>query len=647
MDKPLPNIPAAPANSRNSRPSINLNILAVEGRSHLRRFILQSLEEETPALPEHEVWADVLDGALRQLGESITSGGWLPGIRRARILRNTLERKRDSVCSSLSSGKGDAGQGKVEGEQPHSGTAHKVQDTPSLATSPDGLQDQRIRIFESLKSFTSKPVVPVPKPSAKHVLLTTAPFGSCDASAELDWEVLRSNAGCVFSPRVFMFPSDYMKTSEGDATILYGLSGWLGEVLVLDITPHSNFYLDPPPEDGSLQVVGGTFTFLGLSNTSEYAGLVKILGLSIFFYLSLILEQHMLSDSHVTLHFQKASIPIPEPGPVQRTLSASSARSGNRKDPVSGLWAYLSKKKDNILQRAIHVGPAPPLIRSGSLDLALSRSSGKMPHAPRTSDDSETPRPRKLSFIADFRPSFLSRGEREPSTSEILPFESALALLRRHESMLSTSPGVKFTPPLILVRLAERESSDPKRKLTGDEKAALSSLLGWVGRRDPAKHMIGTCGFVRQQGISLLYSEHVPMTSSGDSGTSTPSASLKSSSTSSLPPPSVPPKLVHCGNRRNWITYRFYGEHDESLGDTVKRLCTTANNLCREPGCGYKRRQHELRWIHGGTRIVVNVSNSHMNDEKATKQEDDLPSMWESCAQCQKRSPVVRMQDGT
>ena len=416
------------------------------------------------------------------------------------------------------------------------------------------------------------------------------------------------------------------------------------------IVPHvTDFPLESPPDDGSLQVVGGAFTLVGLSNVSEHASLVKILKLSIFFYLSLVLEQHTLSDSHVTLHFQKTPFPIPEAGPMQRTLSSSSTGSKHKKDPVSGLWAYLSKKKDNILHRAIHAGPAPLLTRSGSLDLALSHRSGTKPRPPRTSDDGESPRARKLSFIADFRPSFLSPKEREQSTaSESPPFGSAVALLKRYGDMLSTSPGVKFSPPLILIRLAERESSDLKRKLTGDEKAALSSLLGWVGRREPAKHMVGTCGFVRQQGISLLYSEHVPVTSSNGSGTSTPSSSLKSSSTLSLPPPSVPPKLTPCGNRRNWATHRFYGENDESLGEAVIRFCTSADDPCKEPGCGFKRGQHELRWIHGGTRIVVSISTcSDANDKKATEHEDDLPRMWESCAICQKKSLAAHMQDGT
>ena len=230
MDKPLPNIPAASStNPRGARSSINLNILSVEGRNHLRRFILQSLEEEAPNLPEHEVWVDVLDGALRQLGESITSGGWLPGIRRARVLRKVLESKRTSVCSHSEKKGGHNEEVMVNSnltEQPP--TASKKQDAFAETTSPPDPDDSRKKAFASLKDFTSRPVVPIPKPSAKHVLLTTASFGSFDASAELEYEVLRSNAGCVFSPRVFTFPPDYSKTTDGDAAILYGLTGWPG-----------------------------------------------------------------------------------------------------------------------------------------------------------------------------------------------------------------------------------------------------------------------------------------------------------------------------------------------------------------------------------------------------------------------------------
>ena len=44
------------------------------------------------------------------------------------------------------------------------------------------------------------------------------------------------------------------------------------------IVPHvTDFPLESPPDDGSLQVVGGAFTLVGLSNVSEHASLVKIL----------------------------------------------------------------------------------------------------------------------------------------------------------------------------------------------------------------------------------------------------------------------------------------------------------------------------------------------------------------------------------
>ena len=45
--------------------------------------------------------------------------------------------------------------------------------------------------------------------------------------------------------------------------------------------------------------------------------------------------------------------------------------------------------------------------------------------------------------------------------------------------LLSTSPGVAFPLPAFLRAIAEQESKDPARRPVGDERAALSSLLGW------------------------------------------------------------------------------------------------------------------------------------------------------------------------
>ncbi|CAL1702515.1 unnamed protein product [Somion occarium] len=641
MDKPLPNVPAALSNSKQLPANVALTVLSIEGRSHLRRFLLRCLQDEAPQLSQHEAWADALDVALRQLGESISLGGWLAGFRRAKVLKKTLGKEKAAKASDNEKGKGekeDAIKTSSKQSTEKQASSSLVKEQAAQSTFPV-VQDPEAAhkvAFHSLKFFVSKPVVPIPKPTAKHLLLTVAPFGSSDLSAEVDYEVIHADAGCIFTPGLFTFPISYTAVQDSDASILYGLDGWI----------------DPPPDDGSLQVVGGSFTIIGAATVIEHVVLLKILRLSVFFYFSLILEQHMLSDSHITLHFPKhpkpPTVSVPVGAPVQRSLSISTV--GGRPKKELGFWGYLSKKKDRLLSRASNVAAAAPaLVRSGSLDLPLANRPS--PRTPRTSEDIGSTPVRRLSFISDFRPSFLQPHRDRSATPPppTYPFESALSLLKNYEDLLSTSPGIRFPPPLILVRLAEKEKEDPKRRLTGDERTALTSILGWVmGKHDPAKHMIGVTGFVQQQILSVLYSQHIPATPTGISISrpSTPSSQRTPSSMSVPPANPVPPKLTHCGTRRNWMTYKFYGEHDECLGEAVTRLCATSDDRCPEVGCHYKRGQHELRWIHGRTRIVGIISpTSEGNDE--TEGEDDLPQMWESCDVCKKRSSVDRMQDGT
>ncbi|KAI0071370.1 hypothetical protein K474DRAFT_1669074 [Panus rudis PR-1116 ss-1] len=659
MDKPLPDVPAtsrhAPAKLRISS-SVNLTTLSVEGRSHLRRFLLQALEEERAQLPEYEKWVDPIESGLRALGESIALGGWLAGFRRALAMKKMKERekyKRAASAESVSRGKDDKtaekGRHRRNSEEQDRPALQGKRTTGQLLLAPPPGPEEEIRqaAFQNLKSLAARPVIPVPKPSAKHLVLTVSPFGTYDPSLESDYEVVQANYRCTFSPGVYSFPTSYPELQAHDASILYGLEEWFASPVIT----------------GNIQIVGGSFTIFGTSNIAQHVILTKILKLSSFLYLSLILEQHVLSDSHVVLQFPKPSksptIPSASAGNVHRTLSSGGISNRSKRDSGSGLWAYLSKKKDNLLSRATGVVHSPPLLtRSGSLDLPLSYRPGSQSLQPRVSTE-ESGRSRRLSFIGDLRPSFLQSKEREQPPSETLTpsqstsFGPIVSLLRRYEDLLSTSPGVRVSPPKILLDLADKEEHDPKRKLTGDEKAALTSILGWMGKHDSGHSLVGTSGFVRQQSFSVLYSEHVPsLPVPGSSRPSTPSSQRNASSSSlsaiNIPPPL--PRIAHCGKRRTWVTYRFYADNDERLGEAVIRLCSTVDDPCQEIACPFKRGEHELRWIHGGVRILGNVSHTPETDPhrpSVRTSEEELPEMWESCKVCQKKSETQKMSDGT
>ena len=227
------------------------------------------------------------------------------------------------------------------------------------------------------------------------------------------------------------------------------------------------------------------------------------------------------------------------------------------------------------------------------------------------------------------------------------PYTAALKRIEKYRGILSTSVGVTFDSPGLLVRLAAMEKKNPDLRLGGDEKTALMSLLGWEGRHSHGAGMADLTGFVRHQSFSVLYSEYIPhQTTPSSSRPSTPNSSQASTSSLSI---TTPARTILCGRRRRWLTYRYYardGEADECLGEAIARMCSKTDEPCDESGCQFKKGEHELRYTHGGVRILFNVSKAAPSDAKL-EGDEELAEMWESCIVCGKQSTRVRMQDGT
>ena len=85
-EKPLPDLPLRAPHPQDPA------ALSLDARAHLHRFILHSLEEDNAFADESESWARALEGALFELGTSISSGGWLTGLKRGRALKAQRER---------------------------------------------------------------------------------------------------------------------------------------------------------------------------------------------------------------------------------------------------------------------------------------------------------------------------------------------------------------------------------------------------------------------------------------------------------------------------------------------------------------------------------------------------------------------------
>ncbi|KAJ6632234.1 hypothetical protein B0H10DRAFT_2206622 [Mycena sp. CBHHK59/15] len=610
--KPLPAIPVVATVPK-------LTTLSVEARGHRGRIIRHILSE-TQLDKDSELWASALEDALDELGDSVARGRWLAGVKRGRRARvGPHARKPMSRTATMSS---------------YDGSVSEVSDpTSDHASFPSSPGDEALR---QIRELAAKPTIPSSKPYPKHLLLCVAPLGSRIAlpSEDSGFDIIPSNIGCTFKAAVFSLPAD---DSDEPSSILYGLAEWDGV--------------------GEVKLVGGTFAFKGHNSPLQHHALCKALRISIYVHLSLLLEQHFLSNSGVRLQFPAPRLrhsavtyqtPLISPSPSQ---SESSPRSRQKTAFLPGILSFFSKKGTSI-HRSNTISSANSGARGGSLDLSVQRNS-LAPASPRLSEDAGS-RIRRFSFIADPRPSFLKLSAPNPDPAPPdAAFSAVLARLSAASAFLSSSAGVRFAPPPLIVALAAKERAVPGRRLTGDEKAGLTSILGWdLRERERGRAMCGAGGFARMQELSVLRSRHVP------------GAPLEVSA--AVEPERV---FVPC-DRPHWTTYRYYARdgdcgEDRGLGEVVKDMSAGALEPCPRPGCAFKQGEHEMRLVHGGIRIVVGVEadvkeKEEKEDEKegeesekdgdTTKNEDADRTgidMWVSCAVCGKQTDRVEMNDGT
>lgn len=588
MDKPLPALPD----------HRKLVTLTKQARVHLRRFVERGLEEGLWLTDESKAaWTDAIVDALDEVGASFARGTWLEGLRRAsqtnrREIPRPPERKTPvhPPSESLSPGTTTAG-----GTDNHTGPL-----------SFPGTDDDDESILDEIRSALSVPIPPESTPKFKHLLLLVTPWGSRVVPAEdSGFHLVLPSVGCLFTPNLFPL------SSLGLESIMYGIRGF-------------------PDVPKPVKFVGGTFTFKGVVSVAHHRLLCKTLRLAIYVHLSILLEQHFLSDSGITLQFPSprlASPPISAVPSLSRHLSQDSSRRGRHEHSrsliPSGILSIFSKRSSQASQGSI--GGSSPSRGSMELD---------RPNRPSLTEDS---RLRRFSFITDAtRPLLFSSPKPEPPEARPL-FIATLDKVEGSLPILSTSPDVSFPPCPLLVYLAEKEKKDAKRRLTGDEKAAMTSVLGWTGREDVGSNMSGIVGFVRHQEISVLVSAHptvIPDTALPEEGASGP-----------------------C-QKPVWQTMRYYAYHgcegrDVPLGNAIIELASKAQEDCEKAECKAKRWQHELRYIHNDHRLVISFDSSLSEEEKKDtekpKQVEAMPPIvfWQSCSVCGEHTERRVITDGT
>ncbi|KAJ7860274.1 hypothetical protein B0H14DRAFT_581057 [Mycena olivaceomarginata] len=251
-----------------------------------------------------------------------------------------------------------------------------------------------------------------------------------------------------------------------------------------------------------VKLIGGTFTLRNLSSplAQTHTALARALRLATYTHVSLLLEQHFLRDSGVSLRF--APRPKPRlisfsttgaagaPPPPLPTPQSEVVTPGARKNKtfLPGILSFFSKKNQSLGlgqqgQRQARSG--------GSLDLSavVSRlsSDGGEARGRRSFSSFLGPSPPSSGFSAtsgasvNSNPSALTSPASTTSTSTVTPatagatatgtgengkglggdgttFPALLALLTRAAPLLSASPTVRFEPPAVVVRLAAKEA---------------------------------------------------------------------------------------------------------------------------------------------------------------------------------------------
>ncbi|RXW18269.1 hypothetical protein EST38_g7586 [Candolleomyces aberdarensis] len=424
--------------------------------------------------------------------------------------------------------------------------------------------------------------------ASSHLLLCVAPHGGTRPLPVEDsgFDLVAANIGCTLD-------TGHFDLSNDGSNILFGLD----DIEDLD----------------SLRLVGGTFAFKGLTSAQQHKILSRLLRFGIYGQLSMILEQHFLKDSHVQLK-------ILRPRAIQPSISAPIRKQPVDEAPPRGRTSLLPLGFLNIFSRKSGRPKTPDLSRGNSIDL------GTLSETPFSWASETGLRLRRFSFIGATPPP-------PPKPSEPdAPFVSALDRVERSRVYLSTSAGVSFDPPLLLTHLVDKEKEHPKRRVKGDEKVGLRTLLGWEGREAQGKGMSGLTGFIRHQEISILVSHHVPIAESSE----TPSSP---SSSSNLPQPGL--KL--CG-KPQWVTYCYFSHDphkDKSLGEALLGFVSDSRLPCEQTGCTYTRGQHQLHLMHGSVRIVVKVDTAKVDHTTEGIQ------AWESCTVCGAQNAQLELSDGS
>ncbi|CAG8474143.1 3472_t:CDS:10 [Diversispora eburnea] len=336
--------------------------------------------------------------------------------------------------------------------------------------------------------------------------------------------------------------------------------------------PLVKFVINFKKEDGKprsdIRLIGGTIILKG--NRHYINRIDKILELMVFVVCNLKLEMCMYRDHSVLRTGNKDILDAEE---IQNTLRNS------RRSSKSSWFGWLMK--NNNLSR-IKEHPIKIIDKHGTI---LSKRKSGTPSVTKESSDEDE------DIIVLSKNKF------------------ANVITQMENSILSSSPGVKFPPPHLLTRLKDEETEIISLN-DGDER----SFKSYVSKD------------VRELARAL----------SNDSNT-----------INSLEKFWSPTSPVPCHNHEI-IRMDYYNKtnchSDKSLGEMIDDICNKANETCEEPSCDHPGKDHITTYTHNDGRISITVEESP--DQKLKYFSNNI-IMWTQCKLCSSRTSLVLMSEST
>ncbi|RIB16873.1 hypothetical protein C2G38_2038203 [Gigaspora rosea] len=374
-----------------------------------------------------------------------------------------------------------------------------------------------------------------------------------------------------------------------------------------------------PSKESKKRWVGGTIVLKG----SKRNGIDKIIELMVFVVCNLKLELCLYRD-----HFIKRD----EIDDIQDAEEVKNTLRSSRRHSKSSLFGWLMKHGNLQTYKEF--------TKSNEKRERREKNEKREKHEKRERRGSSSSLARWTSIS---RTSSLTKGSR--SSISVVDFDDDTIMLTKSNfskvinqmetSILSVSPGVRFPPPHLLMKLKEEEtninpsladinvdftvSTEKYRTyaplfrsghISLDFKTGLSYLM--------TQHNNTLKGVFKHQSISCSYARFLS-----------------------------PNSTVLCHNHEI-ITMDYYNKTnnhmDKSLGELIDEICDKAYAMCENKSCEHRGIDHISTYTHNNGRISIIIEDSQDLSLKAFAYQI---VMWTQCKLCSTKSPVFIMSRST